>query len=296
MSSLVGYLTDPLAFPFMQRALVVALVVGVMSAVLSCYLVLRGWSLMGDAVSHAVLPGLVLAEVAGLPLILGAFGAGLGCALATDWLKANSRIKSDTVLGIVFSGMFAVGLVMFVKIDTGQHLNHILFGNVLGVSASDIVETLVVGIPCLAFVLVKRRDLLLAAFDPAHATAIGLPSRALHLGFLVVLSLTIVVALKAVGVILVVAMLIAPGATGFLLTRRFDRMLGVAVASAVIASFAGTVVSFHLDAATGACIVLAQTALFILALLFAPGKGLLRGLRSNTLQHSEASQRGDLLS
>ena len=287
MNSLLGLITDPLAFPFMQRALLVALVVGVMSAVLSCYLVLRGWSLMGDAVSHAVLPGLVLAEVAGLPLILGAFGAGLGCALATGWLKANSRIKSDTVLGIVFSGMFALGLVMFVKIDTGQHLNHILFGNVLGVSASDIIETLVVGIPCLAFVLVKRRDLLLAAFDPGHATAIGLPTRALHLGFLIVLSLTIVVALKAVGVILVVAMLIAPGATGFLLTRQFDRMLMVAVASAVIASVTGTLVSFHIDAATGACIVLAQAVIFLLALLFAPGRGLLRGLTGRSQPASQ---------
>lgn len=285
MTALIGLAADPLAFPFMQQALLVAVVVGVTAAVLSCYLVLRGWSLMGDAVSHAVLPGLVLAEVAGLPLIIGAFVAGLGCALATGWLKANSRIKGDTVLGIVFSGMFALGLVLFTKIDTDQHLTHILFGNLLGVSGADIIETLAAGTACLAFVLVKRRDLLLVSFDAGHAHAIGLPVRVLHVGFLIAMSLTIVVALKAVGVILVVAMLIAPGAIGFLLTSRFDRMLMVAVGSAVIASVIGTLASFHLDAATGACIVLVQSALFVLTLLFAPRRGLFRGI----LRHAQMS-------
>lgn len=274
MTAILSFVTEPLAFPFMQRALIVAVVVSVMAAVMSCYLVLRGWSLMGDAVSHAVLPGLVLAEAAGLPLIAGAFTAGLFCALTSGWLKANSRIKSDTVLGIVFSGMFALGLVLFTKVDTDQHLLHILFGNVLGVSVSDMIETLIVAVLCLSFVLARRRDLLLVSFDPGHAHALGLPVRFLDLAFLVILTLAIVVALKAVGVILVVALLIGPGAIGFLTTRRFDHMLAVAIASAVLAAVIGTLASYHLDAATGSTIVLTLTALFVTALLFAPGRGL----------------------
>ncbi len=276
MTAIWQFIAEPFAMAFMQRAFAVAVIVGVMAAVMSCYLVLRGWSLMGDAVSHAVLPGLVLAEIIGMPLIIGAFGAGLFCAWGSNWLKSNSRIKSDTVLGIVFSGMFALGLVLFTKVDSDQHLLHILFGDVLGVSTGDLVQTLIVAALCLGFVLVRRRDLLLVSFDRAHAHALGLPVKFLDLAFLIVLSLVIVVALKAVGAILVVALLIGPGAIGFLLTRRFDRMLMVAVASAVIAALAGTLASYYLDAATGSTIVLALTAQFVLALLFAPGRGLLR--------------------
>jgi manganese/iron transport system permease protein len=256
----------PFAFPFMQRALLIAVVVGATSAVLSCYLVLKGWSLMGDAISHAVLPGIVLAFVVGLPLALGAFLAGLACASATGYLRANSRVKADTVLGIVFSGMFAFGLVLFSKVETDQHLNHILFGNMLGVSAADIVETLVVAVPAFLFVVLRRRDLMLVAFDPTHARAIGLNVWLLDQALLVVLALTIVAALKAVGVILVVAMLVAPGATALMLTRRFERMLPLAAVVAVASTLVGTILSFHLDAATGPLIVLVQSGAFVLAL------------------------------
>jgi manganese/iron transport system permease protein len=180
---------------------------------------------------------------------------------------------------VVFSGMFGFGLVLFAKIDTDQHLNHILFGNVLGVSVRDLVETAIVAGGTLLIVLVKRRDLLLYCFDPNQARAIGLPVRALHYGLLILLSLTIVSALKAVGIILVIAMLIAPGATAYLLTDRFERMLPIAVAVALVAAALGTIVSFHMDAATGAAIVLVQAAAFVLALLFAPKHGLLAAWR-----------------
>ena len=256
---------DPLAYGFMQRALMVAILVGAVCAVLSCYLVLKGWSLMGDAVSHAVLPGIVIAHVLNLPLALGAFAAGLGCAVLTGYLKDNSRIKEDTVMGIVFSGMFGLGLVLFTKVDTDQHLNHILFGNMLGVGVRDLIETALVAGGVLLVVLLKRRDLLLYCFDPRHAQAIGLPVQALHYGLLIVLALTIVAALKAVGIILVVAMLIAPGATAYLVTRRFQHMLPVAVAVAVGSSIFGTLLSFHIDAATGPSIVLTQAAVFMIA-------------------------------
>lgn len=291
MMAVIDWFTVPLSYPFMQRALLVSLMVGAVCAVLSCYLVLKGWSLMGDAVSHAVLPGIVLAYVAGLPLAVGAFVAGLSCALLTGYLKESSRVKEDTVMGVVFSGMFGFGLVIFTKVETEQHLLHILFGNVLGVTRQDLIETALIAGVTLAIVLVKRRDLLLYCFDPNHARAIGLPVQLLHYGLLVLLSLTIVGSLKAVGIILVVAMLIAPGAIAFLLTDRFERMLVIATAVATGSSVLGTLISFHIDGATGACIVLVQATVFVLAFLFAPKRGLIaaRAARRVTVSASEIS-------
>jgi manganese/iron transport system permease protein len=272
----------------MQRALIVAVLVGAVCAVLSCYLVLKGWSLMGDAVSHAVLPGIVIAYAIGLPLALGAFVAGLACALFTGYLKENSRVKEDTVMGIVFSGMFGFGLVLFTKVETDQHLNHILFGNMLGVTVRDLVETGIIAGLTLLVVGLKRRDLLLYCFDPNHARAIGLPVRVLHYGLLIFLSLTIVASLKAVGIILVIAMLVAPGAIAYLLTDSFERMLLIATAIAVGSSAVGTLVSFHIDGATGACIVLIQMAVFLLAFTFAPKRGLLAARRLRRSMADEA--------
>ncbi len=276
MTALYDLIALPLSYPFMQRALVVSLLVAAVCAVLSCYLVLKGWSLMGDAISHAVLPGIVIAHVLSIPLAIGAFAAGLGCALLTGYLKENSRIKEDTVMGIVFSGMFGFGLVLFTKVETEQHLNHILFGNVLGVTTRDLIETAIVAGGTLAIVLLKRRDLLLYCFDPNHARSIGLPVRVLHYGLLVLLALTIVASLKAVGIILVIAMLIGPGATAYLLTDSFERMLMIATAVALTSAFVGTIVSFHIDGATGACIVLIQALIFAAAFLFAPKQGVFR--------------------
>jgi len=189
MSAIVEFFSVPLGYEFMQRALAVAVMVGAVCSVLSCYLVLKGWSLMGDAISHAVLPGVVIAYVLGLPLAVGAFAAGLGCAVATGYIKENSRVKEDTVMGIVFSGMFGLGLVLFTKVETDQHLNHIIFGNMLGVTNADLVETGIIAGAVLIAVLAKRRDLMLYCFDPQHARAIGLPVQALHYGFLVLLAL-----------------------------------------------------------------------------------------------------------
>ena len=165
----LAFFVEPFAYDFMQRALGMSLLVAAVCAVLSCYLVLKGWSLMGDAISHAVLPGIVIAFVIGIPLAVGAFLAGLACALLTGYLKYNSRVKEDTVMGIVFSGMFGFGLVLFTKVETDQHLNHILFGNVLGVTAGDLIETAIIAGGTLLVVLAKRRDLLLYCFDPNHA-------------------------------------------------------------------------------------------------------------------------------
>lgn len=257
----------PFVFPFMQQALIISALVAVPTALLSCFLVLKGWSLMGDAISHAVLPGVALAYVAGLPLAVGAFAAGMTCALATGYLKENSRVKEDTVMGVVFSGMFGLGIVLYTKIETEVHLDHILFGNMLGVSWGDVLETGLIGIAVSAIVVLKWRDLLLHAFDPQQARAIGLPVRLLHYGLLSILSLAIVGALKAVGIILAIAMLVAPGAIAYLLTDRFDRMLAASVLIAVSCSLAGVYLSFFIDSAPAPTIVLLMTLVFIVVFL-----------------------------
>ena len=231
---------------------------------------------MGDAISHAVLPGIVLAYIAGIPLAIGAFASGLLCAVATGWIKSNSRIKEDTVMGVVFSGMFAVGLVLFSRTPSDMHLDHILFGNILGLTPARMMETGSIAFGVLAVVIVLRRDLLLVCFDPSHAKAIGMAIKPLTYLLLILLSLTIVASVQAVGVVLVVAALITPGATALLLTKRFDKMVTIAVATSVGSAWAGVYVSFLINGSTAACIVLAQTLIFVLTFLFAPASGLLR--------------------
>jgi ABC-type Mn2+/Zn2+ transport system permease subunit len=260
-------LQQPFVEGFMLQAFAISALVAAVGAILSCFLVLRGWSLMGDAISHAVLPGIVLAYIAGIPLAIGAFGSGLFCAVATGWVKNNSRIKEDTVMGVVFTGMFAVGLVLFSKTPSDLHLDHILFGNVLGVTTAQLKETGALSAIVLATVIMLRRDLMLVCFDPSHARVIGRPVRALTYLLLILLSLAIVAAMKAVGLILVIAMLITPGATALLLTKRFDRMLVTATSVAVGSAITGVYISFFADASPAACIVLVQTLCFVATLV-----------------------------
>lgn len=272
MSSAAALLA-PFQFEFMRQAFVIAVLVAVPMALLSCFLVLKGWSLMGDAISHAVFPGVVLAYILKLPLAFGAFVAGMFSALATGYLADNSRIKHDTVLGIVFAGMFGLGLVLYVKIQSTVHLNHILFGDMLGVSWGDIGQAAVIGLVVVAAIGMKWRDLLLHAFDPVHARVVGLRVGVLHYGLLALISLTIVGALQAVGVILAVAMLIAPGAIAFLLTRKFSSMLLLALALATCASILGVYLSYFIDSAPAPTIVLLLAAAFVIAFI--------RGTRRN---------------
>lgn len=276
-------LLEPFQFPFMVDAMIVGVAVGAVCAVLSCYLVLKGWSLMGDAISHAVLPGIVIAYAAGLPLAVGAFASGLLCAVLTGYIKANSRVKEDTVMGVVFTGLFAFGLVIFTKVKSDLHLDHILFGNILGLEAGDLRNTLITAGITLGAVLALRRDLLLYCFDQSHARTIGLRTSVLYYLLLSLLAVTIVVSLKAVGIILVIAMLVTPGCIGYLLTDRFNRMLVIATTSAVGSSFFGVYLSFFINASTGACIVLLQALIFLIALFFAPKHGLLAARRQRRL-------------
>ncbi|SCB36040.1 metal ABC transporter permease [Rhizobium multihospitium] len=270
--SLIDTILSPMKFDFMVNALAISMLVAVPMALLSCFLVIKGWALMGDAISHAVFPGVVMAYIAGFPFAVGAFAAGMFCAVATGLLKDNSRIKQDTVMGVVFSGMFGLGLVLYVKVRSEVHLDHILFGDMLGVSRHDIAMAAVIAAITAAVIGIKWKDFLLHAFDPAQARAVGLRVKLLHYGLLGLISLTIVGALQAVGLILAVAMLIAPGAIAFLLARKFSTMLVLAMAIAAIGSFAGVYLSFFIDSAPAPTIVLLLAMVFILAFVRATRK------------------------
>lgn len=268
-------LLAPFQYDFMVQALIVGALVGAVCSILSCFLVLKGWSLMGDAVSHAVLPGIVLAYLMGLPLAVGAFASGLFCAAATGFIKDHTRVKEDTAMGIVFTGLFALGLVLFTKVESDVHLNHILFGSLLGISFEDMVQTSAVGGLTLVVVLLLRKDLLLFCFDPGQARTIGLNTRFLYYTFLSLLAMTIVVSLQAVGIILVIAMLITPGCIAYLLSDSFSRMLMISSGSAIFSCLAGTYISYFINGSTAGCIVLVQAFLFVLAMVFAPKHGLI---------------------
>ncbi len=258
----------PFRFPFMQNAFLICIIVAIPTALLSCFLVLKGWALMGDAVSHAVLPGIVAAYVLGIPLLVGAFIAGMFCAVATGYLSQNSRVKQDTVMGVVFSGMFALGIVLYVSIDTNAHLDHILFGNMLGISGDELLTSGAIALVVSAAVVLKWKDLLLHAFDPTQAQTSGLSVNWLHYGLLAALSLTIVATLSAAGLILAIGLLIAPGAIAFLMTRKFSTMLVVAIGINLVSMLTGTYASFYLDSAPAPTIILIQTIVFVAAFLW----------------------------
>jgi manganese transport system permease protein len=302
LESLWRGIVDPFQYEFMVKALGVGVLVGVVCAVLSCFITLKGWSLLGDAVAHAVLPGVAVAYLASLPFALGALATGLGAVVLIGWVRANTRLRDDAVIGIVFTAFFGLGLVIISKMPVlvplagewfGQlppllDVRSILFGNVLGIADSDIVQTAIVGIAALSLVLVLRRDLLLFCFDPNHARAIGLNTTRLYYTLLILLALTIIVALQTIGVVLVVAMLVTPGAIAYMLTDRFDRMLAIAVAASVAACIVGIYASYYLNASTGGCIVFAQALIFFVVLAVAPKRGLLAQRRSRRAQATQA--------
>lgn len=270
----MSWFLEPLQYGFMVRALWVSAFVGIVCAVLSCYITLKGWSLMGDAISHAVVPGVVIAYALNIPFAVGAFIFGFGATVAIGYVKSKTRLKEDTVIGVIFTGFFAVGLVLITKIPSNTNLFHILFGNVLGISSQDILQTLIAGGITLIVVLLRRKDLLLFCFDPNHAKAIGLNTQIMYYTLLSLLALTIVTALQTAGIILVVAMLVTPGAIGYLLTDNFEKMLILSSFSSVLSCVLGTYLSYHFDVSTGGSIVVLMTLIFILAMIFAPKYGI----------------------
>ena len=286
--SLLDLILEPLQYDFMVRAIATTVIAAIVCAVLSCWLVLVGWSLMGDAVSHAVLPGVVLAYVVGVPFALGAVVFGFLAVGLIGLVRGTSRIKEDAAIGIVFTTLFAAGLVMISVTPSQTDLSHIIFGNILGISAAELVQIAVLAAVAFVVLFVRRRDLTLYAFDPTHAHAIGLSPRFLSALLLGVLALTAVVALQVVGVVLVVAMLIIPGATAYLLTDRFSRMLILAPAISAVCSVVGIYISYWADAASGGLVVVTQGAVFALVYLFSPRQGVL-GRRWSAARRRRAS-------
>lgn len=278
---LIDWFTAPLQYEFMLKAIWVSALVGMVCAALSCYMTLKGWSLMGDAVSHAVLPGVAVAYLLNLPLAIGAFVFGVGSAIAIGFIKSQTRVKEDTAIGLVFTGLFALGLVLISKVRSSIDLTHILFGNVLGIADADIVQTVIISVITLVTLAILRKDLILFCFDSTHARSIGLNTTFLYYALLSLLSLTAVAALQTVGIVLVVAMLVTPGATAYLLSDRFDIMMLIAMASGIFSSVIGTYISYYIDGSTGGCIVVLQTLVFLVAMIFAPKHGLIAKRRHN---------------
>jgi len=276
-------------YGYLLKAMLAAGVVGAACGLLSCFIILKGWSLMGDALSHAVVPGVALAWIAGLPFSLGAFVAAMLAALNMGWLERRSSLRRDAIIGVVFTGYFAFGLILLSKFPSPMSLRSIVLGNLLTISPSDLWQVMVISGLSVAIVLMRWRDLFLCAFDPVQAAACGLNSARLQWLLLALLSATTVAALQAVGACLVIAMLMTPGATARLLSDRFGCMLGLAAGSAALCAVAGAWLSHGLNASIGGCIVLLQTLLFFVALVLAPRRGLLAGWRARrlpTLTHS----------
>jgi manganese transport system permease protein len=273
--NLIDLILEPLSYDFMIRALITTLVAAIVGAVLSTWLVLIGWSLMGDAVSHAVLPGVVIAYIIDIPFAIGAALFGFLAVILIGVVRDTSRVKEDAAIGIVFTTLFALGLVLISVTPSQTNLTHIVFGNLLGVSWADVTQVIVLGAFTLGVLIYKRKDFTLFAFDPSHARAIGLNPKLIGAVLLALLALTSVVALQAVGVILVVAMLIIPGATAYLLTDQFSKMLIIAPVMASVAAVGGVYLSYYLDTASGGMVVLSQGTIFAMVYLFSPRHGII---------------------
>ena len=272
---MIETLLTPLHYDYMLKAIFVSAVIGGVCAFLSCFITLKGWSLMGDALSHSVVPGVAVAYYAGWPFAAGAFVTGLLAAVGMGFVKAKTRLREDAVIGVVFTAFFAFGLLLISLYPSQVDLRSIVFGNILGISNPDIVQVLIISGVTLVVLGFKWRDLVLFCFDPNQARALGLNTTALHFTLLTLLSATAVAALQTVGACLVVAMLVTPGATAYLLTDRFGKMIGIATSMGVGTSIVGAYASYFFDGSTGGCIVTLQSALFVAALVFAPKHGLI---------------------
>jgi manganese/iron transport system permease protein len=284
----IGFLTEPLAYRFMQYGLVAAILVGVLCAVMGTFVVLKGLAFIGDAVSHATFPGLVIAYLLGLPLYIGGAVAAVGVSLAIGAVSRRGRLRFDTAVGVLFAGSFAFGILLFSTIDNYvADLLGYLLGNVLGIDVADLVQLAVLGAVVLVIVLLLRKELLFATFDPLGAAASGLPVAGLEYLLLALLGVTIVVSIQAVGIIMVVAMLVTPAATAQLVVVRFGQMMALGAGLAALSAVIGLYASFYLNTASGATIVLVETLFFLIALAFGPRTGLLS--RTRRLEVSEAA-------
>ncbi len=277
---MIALLLEPFGYQYMVKAIVVSALVGGVCAFLSCYLMLKGWSLMGDALAHAIVPGVALAYLLKVPYAAGAFFSGLLAALAMALVRIRTQLREDAVIGIVFTTFFAIGLLIVSINPTSVNVQSIVLGNILGISDEDVVQVTIIAAISLAVLLLRWRDLLLVFFDENQARAVGLSPTRLKILFFVLLAACTVAALQTVGACLVIAMVVTPGATAYLLTDRFGRLIIIAVGLGVVTSAVGAYASYFLDGATGGLIVVLQTLLFLLAYVFAPKHGRLAARRA----------------
>lgn len=275
----MSVLWEPFNYGYMTNAMWVSALVGGVCAFLSAYLMLKGWSLIGDALSHAIVPGVAGAYMLGLPFALGAFLSGGLAAAAMLFLNQRTGLKEDTIIGIIFTSFFGLGLFMISVSPTPVDVKTIILGNILAISPSDTLQLAIIGFVSLAVLLAKWKDLMVAFFDENHARSIGLRPDRLKFMFFVLLSACCVAALQTVGAFLVVAMVVTPGATAYLLTDRFPRLIVLSVLIGSVTSFVGAYASFFLDGATGGVIICLQTSLFLVAFVFAPKHGMLAARR-----------------
>jgi manganese/iron transport system permease protein len=281
-------LLEPFAYQYMSRAIWVSALVGAACAFLSCYLILKGWSLMGDALAHAVVPGVALAAWFKLPYAAGAFLSGMIATLGMAAIRRQTMLREDVVIGVVFTSFFALGLVIVSINPTSVNIQTIVFGNILAIPDEDLMQVVIIGVLSLGVLGLKWKDLMLVFFDEAYARSIGLDPQRLRIMFFVLLSASTVAALQTVGAVLVIAMLITPGATAYLLTDRFGRMIIIATALGASSCAAGAYLSFFVDGSTGGLMVMLQTALFGLAFVFAPRHGRLARRRAGRIAAAEA--------
>lgn len=275
------FINDLMQYGFLQKALFTSIMVGVISGVIGSFIILRGMALMGDAISHAVLPGVAISFMLGINYFYGAVLVGVLAAVMIGVVTQNSRIKNDSSIGIIFTAFFALGIILISKAQTATDLTQILFGNVLSVRSSDMWMTLIIGAVVLIVVVIFYKELLVSSFDETMAKAYGLPTRAIHYLIMVLLTLVTVASLQTVGVVLVVAMLITPASTAYLLTNKLWIMIVIAASIGAFSSVAGLYFSFVYNLSSGAVIVLVATFLFALAFIFAPKQGILwRSLRA----------------
>ncbi|MBG1244243.1 metal ABC transporter permease [Nostoc sp. NZL] len=269
-------LIEPLQYGFMQRSLVIAILVGMLCAVVGSYLMVQRLALLGDAISHSVLPGLAIAFMVGANIYVGAFIAGVLSTMAIAWIRVRSPIKEDAAMGIVFSAFFALGITLITVIqkDNKIDLNHFLFGNILGVTIDEVRDTAIIAVIVLIVVVLLYKELLFYTFDPLGAQAAGLPVNRLNFGLMVLIALTIVASMKAVGVILVLSLLITPGATAYLLVKRLNYVMILGAVIGVVSSISGMYLSYFYNLPSGPAIVLVVSGFFILALLFSPRYGI----------------------
>ncbi|NYF25254.1 metal ABC transporter permease [Sporosarcina sp. JAI121] len=279
---MIHFIEAVMQYGFLQKALITSVMVGVISGVIGCFIILRGMALMGDAISHAVLPGVAISFMLGINFFIGAVITGILTAVGIGFINQNSRVKNDSAIGIMFTAAFAAGIILITFLKSSTDLYHILFGNVLAVRPSDMWMTLIVGVFVLVSVFIFYKELLVSSFDPIMSQAYGLPTKMIHYFLMILLTLVTVASLQTVGIILVVAMLITPASTAYLLTDRLSVMIGISATCGTISAIIGLYLSFTYNLASGATIVLVATALFFTAFIFSPKQGLLwRSIRTN---------------